>query len=399
MKRTDRLTTLIAALLFLAFAAYAGTYLYRSLTDSTVTAEATAASVSVGGTASGIIVREETVLQSGEKYIDITASDGEKIAAGGQIAIAMSSEAGLERTSRMRELESEIERLSYALAGAGSTSDLSARDEALRKTVLALTGAVARHDFSGLDSAGLSLSGLLLTDGGSVSESELHALEAELKSLQNSSGADTSVLSAGKSGIFSQIVDGYEHITPDDVTHMTPAKIRSLMDSKQEKPDGAFGKLVTDYRWYFAAVMSSSDAENLSVGRTAMLDFGRYYGRELAGRVMSISSPENGSVAVVFRLDEALSDTLAMREASASVAFEQYEGVRVPSQAVHVSDDGAETFVWTITAMQLERKTVNILYTGSDFVIVEREARADALREGNTVVVTGKDLYEGKLME
>lgn len=399
MKRTDRLTGFIAVLLFLAFAAYAGVYLYNATANSTVTAEATAASVSVGGAASGIIIREETVLQSGEKYIDITASDGDRVAAGGQLAIAMSSEAGLERTSRMRELESEIERLSYAINGAGSSTDLTARDENLRGAVLALTGAAARRDFPALDTAALSLSSLLFTDGTAVSEDELRALESELQSLKNSSSADTSVLSAGQSGIFSQIVDGYEHITPSDAEHMTPAKIRSLLDSARETPDGAFGKLVTDFNWYFAAVMSDGDAENLSVGQTVTLDFGRYYGRGLEGMIMSISSPENGSVAVVFRMSQALSETLAMREASASVAFEQYDGIRVPLEAVRTSEDGTEAFVWTITAMQLERKTVNIIYTGSDFCILEREARADALREGNTVVVSGKDLYEGKLMQ
>ena len=111
MKRTDRLSNFIAILLFLAFAVYAGAYAVRSLRDTTVTAQAVAADVTLGGPASGIVIREETVLTSAEPYIDVTAGDGEKLAAGAPLATAMRSEAGLERANRIHELELEIRRM------------------------------------------------------------------------------------------------------------------------------------------------------------------------------------------------------------------------------------------------------------------------------------------------
>ena len=66
MKRTDTVTIIIALVLFLAVAAYAGVYAYGALTDQTVTAEAAVTSVTAEGTASGIVVRSESVLQSAE---------------------------------------------------------------------------------------------------------------------------------------------------------------------------------------------------------------------------------------------------------------------------------------------------------------------------------------------
>ena len=86
-----------------------------------------------------------------------------------------------------------------------------------------------------------------------------------------------------------------------------------------------------------------------------------------------------------------------MRETSAAVLFGQYSGIRVPEDAVQT--DGGETYVWVITAMQLERKNVTVLYTGDGFCVVERGSASDALREGNTVVVSGTELYEGKVMQ
>ena len=145
--------------------------------------------------------------------------------------------------------------------------------------------------------------------------------------------------------------------------------------------------------------MSEADAANLTVGRTATLNFGRYYGTDIYARVLSISEPEDGSVAVVFRCDTALADTLAMRRVSANVVFAAYSGIRVPAKSVQSDPASGESWIWTITAMQLERKKVDVLYADDDFAIIAISAEPDALRDGNTVVVSGQDLYEGKVME
>ena len=400
MKRTDRLTKFIAILLFLAFAAYAGVYAVRSLRDTTVTAQAVAADFTLGGQASGIVVREETVLTSGERYLDVTARSGAKVAAGAALATAMKSEAGLARASRMHELELEVARVSAALEELDSAADLTTRDEALRGAVSRLASAVARHEVSDLDGSALNLRSLLFSaDVSGVSRAQLDSLQRELDSLRSSSDGDAAVLTAERSGIFASFVDGYESLGAADLAGLTPSSLRELMDDPEDAPSGAYGKLITSYLWYYAAVMSESDAENLTLGRTATLNFGRYYGADIYAKVISKSEAEDGSVAVVFRCDTALSDTLAMRCVSANVVFAAYSGIRVPAQAVHSDPASGEAWVWTVTAMQLERKKVEMLYIDDDFALLSLSSDADALRSGNTVVVSGQDLYEGKLME
>ncbi len=153
MKRTDRLSKFIAILLFLAFAAYAGVYAVRAMRDTTVTAQAVAADFTLGATASGIVIREETVLTSTEPYIDVTARDGAKVAAGAALATSMKSETGLARATRIHALELEISRVSAALDELDTAEDLTTRDEALRSAVSALNTAVARHELGSLDVA------------------------------------------------------------------------------------------------------------------------------------------------------------------------------------------------------------------------------------------------------
>jgi len=400
MKRTDRLSKFIAILLFLAFAAYMGVYAIRALRDTTVTAEAVAADVSLGGSVSGIVIRQEMVLTSAERYIDVTARDGAKVAAGTALATAMGSEAGLQRANRLHELELEVSRMSAALDELDSAADLTTRDESLGAVVRELTGAVARHELTDLDASSLNLRSLLFSNAAAgVSKAELRTLQRELDSLRSSTDGDAKTLTAEQSGVFSTLIDGYEGLSAADLEGLTPSKLETLMETEGDKPAGAYGKLVTSYQWLFAAVMSEDDAARLTEGRTATLNFGRYYGADIYAKVLSISAPEDGSVAVVFRCDTALADTLAMRRVPANVVFAAYSGIRVPAQAVQTDEATGDSYVWCVTAMQLERKKVTVVYSDDDMALLAVDHTADALRSGNTVVVSGNDLYEGKIME
>ena len=400
MKRTDKLTNWIAILLFIAVVAYLAAYAFSALRTGTVTAEAVAAELDIGGIANGIVVREERVLYSDEPYVDVLVSEGARIAKGATLATAIRSDLGRERASRMHELELEISRVSTALNSRRNADDLTRRNEALSTGVRDLASAVARHRLGTLDTAALHLTTLLFpADEDNISEERLAQLRSELASLQNSTSGDATPLYAEAAGSFSSVVDGYEHLRLADVQDVTPSGLAALMDDAQEVPGSAYGKLVEDFNWYFAAVMSSVDAAKLTVGRSATLNFGRWYSGDVAARVLSISPSEDGSVVVVFRCATALADTLAMRTVSAEVVFESYSGIRIPAQAVQTDPETETTFVWCVTAQQLERKELEIIYCDEDFVIAAPNRTAGTLRAGNTVVVSGEDLYEGKVIE
>ena len=400
MKRTDKLTNFIAILLFAAFVIYAAAYAVHALRNTMVTAEAVAAEVRPGGIASGIVIRDETVLTSREPYLDVTARDGAKVAAGAPLATAMRSEAGLARANRIHALEQEIARMSAALEELDSAEDLTFRDEALRDAVQNITAAVARHELSDMDSQSLNLRSLLFEHNASAATREdLNALQRELDSLRSSSSEDTTVLTAATGGTFSALVDGYEDLSEADLDGLTPSGLTRLLEQDSPIPGGAYGKLISGFHWYYAAVMAVDDAAQLSPGRTATLNFGRYYGADIYAKVLSISAPENGNVAVVFRCDSALADTLAMRQVSADVVYSAFSGIRVPVQALQTDAETGQRYVWCITAMQLERKDVEVIYEDGDIAIIAPNSTAGTLREGNTVVVSGDDLYEGKVIE
>ena len=91
-------------------------------------------------------------------------------------------------------------------------------------------------------------------------------------------------------------------------------------------------------------------------------------------------------------------NTLALRRQSAELVKTEYTGIRIPKSAVRVDEAGA-TFVYTETGLRAERKDIEILYETGEFYIVAINTVDDgALRAGDSVIVSGKDLYDGKVV-
>lgn len=420
MDKPDKVTKAISVLLFIAMICYIGVYIWQSVSDPVQTAMAITVTVRESAPLSGIVIRDEQMITSRAAYIDVTAGEGKRVSKGDPLAVSYQSEAALARAGRIRELELEIARMETLLSGMSTAQDLTTRDAAVRSSILSLSAAIARHDLSELDSSSLNLRSLVFdAPDSSVSYEALGELKFELNGLYTSSSADTVSILAENAGVFSSILDGYEHLTAEGLASMTPDGVQALMQDRREVDESAIGKLVCSSTWYYAAVADSSDiwmedgALRLKFGSAAALEFGRYYNTDISAKVVSVGPDTGGKCVVIFSCGEALAGTLAMRQASAEVIYAEHTGIRVPREGLHSeTDENGETvyFVYTLTALQAERKDVDIVYEGEDFVLVqppndaENEAGQAALlegrfiRDGNDIIVNAKDIYDGKVM-
>lgn len=397
LKKTNTVPTIAAVVLFIAMAAYFGFYAWRSTREALVTSPAVKTTLTETADITGIAVREETVLASDRTYVFVSAEDGKDIAKGAVIASAMDSEAALERAGRKHELENEISYLQTMLSGITTTDDLTLRDDAIRTAVLAISACTATGDLSGLDGACVELSSLVFSDNSTASQSDLDALKSELDGIENSTYSDAEDITAPEAGLFTTIVDGYEGLTPDKLSDLSPADVKQMVSDKGTVPAGTIGKLVTGFRWYFAGVMADADAAKLSEGNTVTVSFGRYYSGTIKMRVEHISTSSGGQRAVVLSSLYALSDTLAMRAADAEIICSEYTGLRVPTKALHVDENG-NSFVYMVTADQVAVKPVKTICETGDYFLVSIETDADALREGDEVVVSGKNVHAGMVI-
>ena len=325
--------------------------------------------------------------------------DGKEVARGGEIAIGVDSKAALDSASRARELKKEITYVSSLLARAGSASGASDRDSDVRSAILQLNAAVSAGSTSDLDDICLDLSSLLFgSTSGSISQGDLDALNAELHQLENA-GAGRGSITAPAAGLFTSMTDGYESLTPDMLENLTPDGVDALERTAPTKTASAIGKLVTAKKWYFASVMNKADADRLNLNGSASLDFPQHYNGTVSATVMSKSEPDSsGKVAVVFACNAALADTLAMRKTTADVVYSEHTGLRVPLKAVHMDDDG-QSYVYVVTAAQLEKKPIEIIYQTDDYCLVAQSTESNALCAGNEIVVTGKGLSNGQVVK
>lgn len=379
--------------------AYLGFYLVRALGDTIVTSPAVLTTITETASMSGIAVRDELVLTSDRSYIFVSAEDGAQVAKGTVLASAMDSEEALERAGRRRELQNEISRVETLLSGLTTADDLTERDAAVRKAVLDLSACISRGELGSADSAGVALSSLVFgTDGTAATQEELAGLQAELSALESGTWADSEDITAPDSGLFSTILDGYESLTPDDLSNLNTTGLKALMSTQPETADGAIGKLVTGWRWYFAALVDADDAGDLTPGDYVNVTFGRHYTGQVSMRVESVSVGNGGQCAVVFSSLRALADTLAMREADAEVVKSEVTGLRVPLRAIHVDEDGG-SFVYIASAGLVEVKYVEIEKDAGDYVLVALSADASGLREGNEIIVEGRNIREGMVID
>ena len=116
-------------------------------------------------------------------------------------------------------------------------------------------------------------------------------------------------------------------------------------------------------------------------------------------RVQSVSKPEGGRVAVVLSCSSYVQDVTLLRRQSSDLILSTVSGLRVPSGALRVNEDG-QTGVYCISGRVARFKPVKVVYTGGDFALVSSTADTEKtrLRNGDEVIITANALYDGKVV-
>lgn len=398
MKRSNLTFKIIVGLLFAAVVVYLGVYVVSSLTAGVRTAPAVYVSVERTGSATGIIVRSEELLQSAESNLSIAAESGSIVARGEVLAVVYGSAEALARENRIRELELARDYIASVLSGAASPDDVSDRDRAIKSAITELSAAAARKDSEGIAAASMELDNLVVTTSQTgVTQDDLARVDAELNQLRQTSSGDVSRIYASRSGLFTAFADGYEALSPAMLDGLSADNLQKMAESGQDIPAEVYGKMVEPGEWYFAAVMSYEDAGSLELGGETQLDFGRYCSKSVPCTVRSIGMPnENDECAVVFRCTQYTADLLPVRKVTADIVFDSVEGIRVPREAV--LQDEAGSYVYTVTGLQCEKKHITIIRETEEYYLAAIDSAADALRAGNDIILNTKGLYDGKVI-
>lgn len=443
MKQGTLITKIVMFILFAGVALYLAIYAVRSLTDPFTTAMAYQDVLNDSVETTGMLVREEQALSGGADIMDVLPEEGERIAAGETIAILYQNSDALTRKKQLQALEQERDQLQYALNHGSSLNDTAKLEQQIIDSILALRAGTAGGDLSALESTALSLRTQVLqreftysasSDSAAVLSETIAELNQEIANLETQVSGVTTSIYAPCSGLFSMLSDGLEAtLTPASLETMTASEFKTISAQAGSNENTNVGKLITGDRWYFVTVVEPSTAKRLQPDDTITVAFSYDFTGEVSMLVERVGKEEDGGCILVLSSKRNLKDVTLLRTQTVDLIFEQYTGIRVPKQALHmetITSTDSETGqpvqtqmigVYTVVGAQAEFKPVEIVREGSDYYLVTPSETArryviaendgvyylktpsatqslPILRAGDEIIVSSPDLYIGKVV-
>lgn len=409
MKSTSLSTKFITALLLLAVIAYFGVQGYRYVTDPETTAIVYRYRSEQAIAVRGYVVREEQVVDCAETLLELTHAEGERIGAGDTIATVYRSAEALRATQELEALRAQKEQLEYARSAANDTETALKLDSEIRDQILSVRAAYEAGSFSALDALSDRLKTTVLKreyayNGSEELGARLEELNAQIREASAASGGTTRV-TASVSGTYSAVADGYEGVlTPESLADMTPSGLAAV---SPQSVSSTVGKIVSGSKWYFAASVSEADAAKLRTGQRLTLRMASGVDFDLPVTLTRVSEAENGNCLVVTESDKYLAYVTLLREQNAEIVIDEYEGLRIPKNALRVNGDGVSG-VYCLIGRTAYFKPVNIIYQGGEYCLVEPGSIKAAtesqkslltLRTNDEVIISAGELYNGKVVD
>ena len=100
----------------------------------------------------------------------------------------------------------------------------------------------------------------------------------------------------------------------------------------------------------------------------------------------------------VFKCDMFLADFIDSRVAQCKLLMEDYTGIRIPTDSIRVADDG-RVGVFILDGIVVKFKEIKQIISEEDYTLVEDTTDLNGyISLYDTVIVEGKDLYDGKII-
>lgn len=398
-------------LLSLFLFAYVGYQIFQVL-YSNVTVE-TVASYSVFETVEtqAVAIRRETLVNAPDEdgYLFYTLQNGERVAKGGTVAKRYSSEEVASTQQRLELLDEEIAALEEVetLSGSNYTS-LEAINQQLASAARSVSLQMNSATVDTLRTLHTQLLTMMnkrqITIGTVSSFSErLSQLYAQREQIASQAAAPMGTITAPAAGYYIQDVDGYESLLPQneaDIAAMTPDAVQAALQATPNRAEGCVGKVAEDFTWYLTCVIDSEKAAVLETGRALRIQLPFVTGETLSTTVVAVNRDNAGQAAVVLKCSRMSEALAAVRVQTVQLLLREYSGLRLPDKALRFDEENrAGAYVRFGTAISF--RYVNVLYHNEKdgYSICEIVDDSDYVRLYDDVIVEGKELYDGKIVQ
>lgn len=352
----------------------------------------TLATYTQADTLTGYVFRDELALDSvNNGPVHYLTAEGEMVSAGTLLAEVYRDDTGTDKRERAAALYAEIAALQAALAAEAdwktayladyptlmqSITNSCLADAAAQATALAAT-------LGGKECAGAQTADEL--------RARIDAAEAQLDEMVRHTN-DPDPVVAVTDGVFYHTADGYEQsFHTGATTSLTPEGLSALLNAPSNSQKDV-GKLVSTGKWFLAIPVTKTLADTY----IAQADYTLHFeGGVLSMTLERISLAEDGAQALLLFAADALPSFLSCSRAQrVSVEKQTVTGLSVPACAVT-----EESTVYVIRDGTARLCPVTVLRSDRNGTLLLAEQQDGALHQGDRVIVSARQLFDGKVLK
>lgn len=351
-----------------------------------------------------LFIRDESVVEKAATGVTVPCfEDGDKINVKGNVAMQFSSSKAAANYSKYTDLTNQIKYYQTLEAQTvGQSANLETINEDIEQKVINYADGLCKNKIG--DTA-QELDSVLVRRQLIIGEDvDLLSIIENLRDKRNSYSSFSKpdkYIKTDESGVFSNYTDGYENIIDFDKAEETSVKeFKSALSAVDKSKDVAdnVGKLVTSYTWYVQTLVSTDTVKNLENGDYVNIVLKDDSSKEFKAEIVSGADVSLGQkeTLLVLKLNEMDADIAKLRKAEIEIRRNKYEGIKIPSEALHVVD--GKKGVYVLIASQIKFREVNIIYSDDDYVLAEYdESNTNSLHLYDKIITQGKDLKDGKV--
>ena len=415
---------LLALMVFLVV--YAFFQILPTFTQNIETETALLVSVYDTCKTTGYIFRDEHLVDKSSDGVTVTlVKDGERVSKGQIFANVYSSSDAAGLQEQINAIDRKIDILSKSVVDTDLyVTDITKTDQAIDEDLDTLFALVSSGSLADAVSAEKSLlvnlnKKNLIINMNNGYQGEIASLQSERSALQSRISSVSKSRWASSSGYYYGDVDGYENLfTPDKLENLTLESFRALTACEPDTllASRTAGKIVTDFVWHLVCEADKYSAAALEVGKYYKIRFPSFSEDTVTMKLVhSVSVTSDDTALLVFRGNTAPEDFPYLRTQEADIIGTSYTGFAVPKKALRIV--GGKKGVYILDGDIVRFRLVDILFENEDYYIVAPEApkpdEADSTTEAPTVsdgpvyrylslydsvIVSGKDLFDGKII-
>ena len=401
MKKTSPLMKILPIAVLTAVLVYFAVQLYNYLSDPVNTTLVVAGQAEDTIALNGWLLRDEEVLPAQSGTLSRVRQEGERVGVGQVLARVYANDGALQTVSQIETLELQLQQLQFALTSYLNPDAALKLDTSITGDILTLRQSLTGGDYTAAEGDIAPLKAAVLKRDHSYAsqeeiQTEIKSVEGQIKSLEASLSGTT--VTARASGTYSAVCDGYETVlTKAFLEEVTPGKLARLRPVDEQSN---MGKLIYGDTWYYVVTLPEEQASYLKSQGAVTLRFAKGFDQNIRMQVVSVSAPEDGQAAVTLSCRKYLAQTTLLRHQAADVILHTYEGLRVPSNALRVSEEGV-TGVYCVDGSTAAFRPGPVLYPGQGYALgraADGAADTQTLRVGDEVIATAGALSDGKVI-